>query len=101
MRRVARKRKVKMSFVPAIISIALIVVIVLIITRFNDIMQQRERIVSESRQLSLQEESLKARLENLQFMAGGANDAAKVENIARGQLDMVYPGEIIFRVSGE
>lgn len=83
------------------ISIALVVVIVLIITRFNSIMQQRERIVAESKQLAAQEESLKERLYSLQLAGGSGNDREKIENVARGQLDMVYPGEIIFRISGE
>ena len=101
MRRVTRKKKLRMSFVPAMISIALVVVIVLIITRFNSIMQQRERIVAESNQLAIQEETLKARLETLQLANGAGTDRAKVESIARGQLDMVYPGEIIFRVTAD
>ena len=101
MRRVTRKKKVRMSFVPAMISIALVVVIVLIITRFNSIIEQRERIVAESKQLAAQEAALEARLETLQLANGAGSDKAKVESIARGQLDMVYPGEIIFRVSGE
>ena len=101
MRRVSRKKKIKMSFIPAMISIALVVVIVLIITRFNSIMQQRERIVRESKQLAAQEQSLKDRLNSLQLQGGVGNDREKVEDIARGQLDMVYPGEIIFRISGE
>ena len=90
-----------MSFIPAMISIALVVVIVLIITRFNSIMKQRERIVAESRQLAAQEESLKMRLESLQLAGAVDEDTEKVENIARGQLDMVYPGEVIFRISGD
>ena len=101
MRRVSRKKRIKMSFIPAMISIALVVVIVLIITRFNSIMQQRERIVRESKQLAAQEQSLKDRLNSLQLQGGVGNDREKVEDIARGQLDMVYPGEIIFRISGE
>ncbi|MBQ1574055.1 MAG: septum formation initiator family protein, partial [Clostridiales bacterium] len=28
-------------------------------------------------------------------------DDAYVESVARSQLDMVYPGEVIFRVQGE
>lgn len=101
MRRVSRKKKVRMSFVPAMIAIALVVVVVLLITKFNSIIKQRERIVAESRQLAAQEEELKSRLEELQLANGAGADAAKVETIARGQLDMVYPGEIIFRVSGQ
>ncbi len=101
MRRITQKKKIRMSFIPAMISIALIVVIVLIITRFNSIMQQRERIVAESKQLAAQEQSLKDRLYSVRLNGGAANDKEKVENIARGQLDMVYPGEIVFRISGE
>ena len=100
-RRIKRRRGFKMSFIPAMISIALVVVIVLIITRFNSIMKQRERIVAESRQLAAQEESLKMRLESLQLAGAVDDDTEKVENIARGQLDMVYPGEVIFRISGD
>lgn len=83
------------------IAIALVVVVVLLITKFNSIIKQRERIVAESRQLAAQEEELKSRLEALQLANGAGADNAKVEAIARGQLDMVYPGEIIFRVSGQ
>ncbi|MBR2524039.1 MAG: cell division protein FtsL [Clostridiales bacterium] len=101
MRRVSRRKKIRMSFIPAMISIALIVIVVLLITRFNSIVQQRERIVAESKQLEAQEQALEARLEELQLANGVGNDNKKVENIARSQLDMVYPGEIIFRISGE
>ena len=83
------------------IIVAVIVVIVLIITRLSSIMEQRDRIVAESRQLSIQEETLKARLDALQMSNGAGSDTTKVENVARSQLDMVYPGEIIFRISGE
>ena len=101
MRRVSRKKKVKMGFLPAMVGIALVVVIVLIITRLSSIMEQRDRIVAESRQLSIQEETLKARLDALQMSNGAGSDTTKVENVARSQLDMVYPGEIIFRISGD
>ena len=101
MRRIKRGKGIKMSFIPAMISIALVVVIVLIITRFNSIMQQRARIVAESKQLAAQEESLKTRLDSLQLAGAASDDTEKVENIARGQLDMVYPGEVIFRISGD
>lgn len=84
----------------ALISIAVVVLFVLCITRMYEIKERSERLKAENQALIQQKQALEEK--NDQILAQGArgNDAAYVESVAREQLDMVFPGEVIFRTAG-
>ena len=46
-------------------------------------------------------EELEDKLKQIRAQEEFGKDDAYVESVARSQLDMVYPGEVIFRVQGE
>ena len=100
MRRI-RRRSGGISFLTAIIFIAFIVVAVMCITRFNNIMVQKQRLTSENSSLQSQASLLSDKLARINAQAEYGNDDQYVISIARGNLDMVYPGEIIFRTNGQ
>lgn len=100
MRKIHRKSG-GISFLTAMIFIAFIVVAVLCITRFNNIMIQKQRLSSENSSLKAQASVLSDKLARINAQAEYGNDDQYVISIARGNLDMVYPGEIIFRTNGQ
>lgn len=83
------------------IFIAFIVVAVMCITRFNNIVIQKQRLSSENSSLKAQASVLSDKLARINAQAEYGNDDQYVVSIARGNLDMVYPGEIIFRTNGQ
>jgi len=98
-----KKRRTNTSFSLAmtVVCIAFVVVAVLCATRYYDVRQRRERLLEESRQLQAQKQALLDQNDALIAQGAHSNDDVYVEKVAREQLDMVYPGEIIFRVSGD
>ena len=89
------------SFPRAIVYILFVVVAILCITRFSNIMEQRTRLKAENSSLIAQSESLSEKLAQIKAQEKFGEDDAYIESVARSQLDMVYPGEVIFRVTGE
>ena len=57
--------------------------------------------MAENRSLVAQSEALSERLKQIRAQEEFGKDDSYIESVARSQLDMVYPGEIIFRVSGD
>ena len=100
MRKIHRKSG-GISFLTAMIFIAFIVVAVMCITRFNNIVIQKQRLSSENSSLKAQASVLSDKLARINAQAEYGNDDQYVISIARGNLDMVYPGEIIFRTNGQ
>ncbi len=98
-----KKRRTNTSFslLMTVVCIAFVVVSALCATRLYDIQQRRERLLQESRQLQAQKQALVDQNNALLAQGARSDDDVYVEKVAREQLDMVYPGEIIFRVSGE
>ena len=98
-----KKRRTNTSFslLMTVVCIAFVVVAALCATRLYDIQQRRERLLQESRQLQAQKQALVDQNNALLAQGARSDDDVYVEKGAREQLDMVYPGEIIFRVSGE
>jgi Septum formation initiator. len=89
------------SLITTVVFIAFIVVGVLCYTRWVDIQERKARLVEENRQLIAQRDALEDRNNALLAQGARGNDDAYVERVAREQLDMVYPGEIVFKVTGE
>ena len=83
------------------ICICCVVIGILCITKYANIAKQKERLKAENASLIAQSEALSEKLKQIRAQEEFGQDDAYVESIARTQLDMVYPGEIIFRVSGE
>lgn len=81
--------------------ICFIVVLILCATRYTNINKQKERLKAENSALVAQSESLSDKLKQIRAQEEFGKDDAYVESVARAQLDMVYPGEVIFRVTGE
>ena len=100
MRKVRRKTG-GISFLTAMICICCVVVGILCITRYANIHRQKERLLEENRSLVAQSEALSDKLQQIRAQEEFGKDDSYIESVARSQLDMVYPGEIIFRVSGE
>ena len=97
------KRKHKRSGISGLFSVilvGLIIVLVLFATTSYDIYNKRERLKAEARELQAQEDALNDRKNQLEAQSGRSS-AADIEDAAREQLDMVYPGEIIFRTTGD
>lgn len=63
--------------------------------------RQKERLLAENASLIAQSEALSDRLKQIRAQEEFGKDESYVESVARAQLDMVYPGEVIFRVTGE
>ena len=89
------------TFPRAILCIGLVVVFIMCYTRFSNIMEQRARLKAENSSLIAQSESLSEKLQQIKAQEKFGEDDAYIESVARSQLDMVYPGEVIFRVSGD
>ena len=100
MRKVRRKTG-GISFLTAMICICCVVVDILCITRYANINKQKERLKAENESLIAQSEALSDKLKQIRAQEEFGKDDAYIESVARAQLDMVYPGEIIFRVTGE
>jgi cell division protein FtsB len=83
------------------ICICCVVVGILCITRYANIAKQKERLKAENSELIAQSEALSDKLKQIRAQEEFGKDDAYVESVARAQLDMVYPGEVIFRVTGE
>jgi cell division protein FtsB len=83
------------------ICICCVVVGILCITRYANIAKQKERLKAENSALIAQSEALSDKLKQIRAQEEFGKDDAYVESVARAQLDMVYPGEVIFRVTGE
>ena len=100
MRKVRRKTG-GISFLTAMIMILCVVVGILCITKYANIHRQKERLMAENSSLIAQSEALSDKLKQIRAQEEFGQDDAYIESVARTQLDMVYPGEIIFRVSGD
>lgn len=90
------------SFIMSIALVAFVVVAIICVTQLYEIKARRERLIEENRQLNAQKQVLIDK--NNALLAQGSredSDTAYIEDVARNQLDMVYPGEIIFRTTGE
>ena len=100
MRKVRRKTG-GISFLTAMIFICCVFVGILCITRYANIHKQKERLKEENASLVAQCEALSDKLKQIRAQEEFGKDDAYIESVARAQLDMVYPGEVIFRVTGE
>lgn len=99
----ANKRKEKHGISPRATAILIACVLVGIFgyTRYHDISERRARLEAEKQQLEAQLEELKEKRDHLETQSLRGTDKAFIESVARSQLDMVYPGEIIFRTTTE
>ncbi len=79
--------------------ICFVVVIILFATRLMNNTQQKARLKAENSSLIAQSNALSEQLRQIRAQEEMGKDNTYVESIARAQLDMVYPGEIIFRVT--
>ena len=84
-----------------VVCIAFVVVAILCATKLYDINTRKARLLEESRQLEAQKQALIDKNNAILAQGSRGSDAAYVEGVARNKLDMVYPGEIVFRVTGE
>ena len=100
MRKINRKHG-GISLVTAVMFVSFIVFAVLCITRFYDLKEQYTRLHDEADALEEQKAELEEELMQIRKEANASDNRAYVESIARTHLDMVYPGEIIFHVSGD
>ena len=83
------------------ICIVCVVVGILCLTKYANINRQKERLKAENSSLVAQSEALSDKLQQIRAQEEFGQDDAYIESVARTQLDMVYPGEVIFRVTGE
>lgn len=88
------------SLTTLLLFVAAVAVIVFCATRFHDIRIQSARLKQEAIDLAREEEELKAKIRTLQGYSEDGYSSDYVETMARQNLDMVYPGEIIFRTEG-
>ena len=95
-----RRRQGGFSLPMTLVCIAFVVVVVLCATKYYDVLTARERLLEERATLEAQKAALEDRNNNILARGVAGQDADYVENVARSQLDMVYPGEIIFRTTG-
>ncbi|MBO4635551.1 MAG: septum formation initiator family protein [Clostridiales bacterium] len=89
------------SFIFTMVCIAFVVVGVLCATRMYEIHKRKESLLAENRRLQEQKQALIDRNNELLIQGTRSDDSAYIENVARSQLDMVYPGEVIFRNTGD
>lgn len=99
MRKFKHKKTRGFSFTTAMLCIALVVVAILCITRYSNIIKQKARLKSENESLASTSAMLSDKLRQLRAQEELGKDNTFIESVARAQLDMVYPGEIIFRVN--
>lgn len=95
-----RRRSGGFSLPMTLACIAFVVVVVLCATKYYDVRMARIRLEEEKAALEAQKAALEDRNNNILARGVAGQDSAYVEDVARSQLDMVYPGEIIFRTSG-
>ncbi len=95
------KRKNGISFVTALLLVFVLFLAVLGYTQFLDLNEQRTRLQKEHEALLDEKAALEEDLKRIRREANNINDEVYVQSVARQQLDMVYPGEIVFRTSGE
>lgn len=95
-----RKFKWGLSLPTTIVCIAFVVISILCATKYYDIEMTRQRLEAEKSALEAQRAALVDRNNNILAQGVAGQDQVYVENVARSQLDMVYPGEIIFRTTG-
>ena len=100
MRKIRRKTG-GISFLTAMICISCIVIGILCITKYANIAKQKERLLAENSSLIAESEALSDKLKQIRAQEEFGQDESYIESIARSQLDMVYPGEVIFRVNEE
>ena len=79
--------------------ICFVVIAILCITRFSNIVKQKARLQAENMSLKSQSAALTDQLRQIRAKEEIGKDNTYVESVARAQLDMVYPNEIIFRVT--
>ncbi|MCR5593523.1 MAG: septum formation initiator family protein [Saccharofermentans sp.] len=96
-----RRRQGGFSLPMTIICLAFVVVVVMCATKYYDVRMSRIRLEQEKANLEAQKAALEDRNNNILARGVAGRDADYVENVARSQLDMVYPGEIIFRTTGD
>lgn len=89
------------SIIMAVLCIAVVIVGVLCVTRFYEIKERRARLIAEQQELEAQKQALKEKRDRIAAQGTHGNDSVYVEKVAREQLDMVYPGEVIFRTTGD
>ena len=99
MRKFKHKKTGGISFPTAMLFICYVVVIILFATRLMNNTQQKARLKAENSSLQAQSYALSEQLRQIRAQEEMGKDNTYVESIARAQLDMVYPGEIIFRVT--
>lgn len=97
--KVRRKKTGGISFMTAMLCICFVVIAILCITRFSNIIKQKARLQAENMSLKSQSAALSDQLRQIRAQEEVGRDNTYVESIARAQLDMVYPNEIIFRVT--
>lgn len=95
------KHKNGISFVTALLLVFVLFLAVLGYTQFLDLNEQRTRLQKEHEALLEEKAALEEDLKRIRREANNINDEVYVQSVARQQLDMVYPGEIVFRTSGE
>lgn len=95
-----RRKSGGFSLPMTLVCIAFVVVVVLCATKYYDVRMARERLLEERANLEAQKAALEDRNNNILARGVAGQDADYVEDVARSQLDMVYPGEIIFRTTG-
>ncbi|MCQ2502557.1 MAG: septum formation initiator family protein [Saccharofermentans sp.] len=96
-----RRKSGGISFLTAMICICCVVIGILCLTKYANIHRQKERLIAENSSLIAQSEALSDKLKQIRSREEMEKDDAYIESVARSQLDMVYPGEVIFRVSGD
>lgn len=101
MRKFNHKKTRGFSFTTAMLCIALVVVAILCITRYSNIIKQKARLQSENKSLASTSTMLSDKLRQIRAQEELGKDNTFIESVARAQLDMVYPGEIIFRVNAD
>lgn len=89
-----------LSLPATFLCIFFIVFAILCVTKYYDIEMTRRRLEAEKASLEAQKAALVDRNNNILAQGVAGQDQVYVENVARSQLDMVYPGEIIFRTTG-
>ena len=89
------------SITTTILFLTLILLVVMGITRFNDVRAQTNRLKAESVELNKEKKALQEELDQIHKEANNNDSKAYVESVARTHLDMVYPDEIIFHVSDD
>ena len=100
MRKINRKKN-GISLATAIMFVSFIVFAVLCITRFYDLKEQYTRLHKEADTLEKQKAELEEELMQIRKEANNTDNSAYIESMARSHLDMVYPGEIVFRTTND